>query len=86
MMTPTLATSCAALPPEGALAPKGGLSALGSLLDVKDLTVSFNGKPVVHSINFSIKAGERIALVGESGSGKTVTALSLLRYLLLRRA
>ncbi len=28
LMTPTLATACAALPPTGALAPKGGLSAL----------------------------------------------------------
>ena len=27
MMAPTLATSCAALPPEGAVPPKGGLSA-----------------------------------------------------------
>jgi microcin C transport system ATP-binding protein len=81
-MTPTLGTSVSSLPPEGALAPKGGLSALGSLLDVKDLTVSFGGKPVVHGINFSIKAGERIALVGESGSGKTVTALSLLRLVM----
>ena len=49
---------------------------LPNLLDVKDLTVSFGGKAVVHGINFSIKAGERVALVGESGSGKTVTALS----------
>ena len=53
-----------------------------NLLEVKDLTVSFSGKPVVHGINFSIKAGERIALVGESGSGKTVTALSLLRLVM----
>jgi microcin C transport system ATP-binding protein len=53
-----------------------------NLLDVKDLTISFGGKPVVHGINFSIKAGERIALVGESGSGKTVTALSLLRLVM----
>jgi FdhD protein len=29
-VAPTLATACAALPPEGALAPKGGLSALGA--------------------------------------------------------
>jgi microcin C transport system ATP-binding protein len=55
---------------------------LPNLLDVKDLTVSFNGKPVVHGINFIIKAGERVALVGESGSGKTVTALSLLRLVM----
>jgi microcin C transport system ATP-binding protein len=53
-----------------------------NLLDVKDLTVSFGGKPVVQGINFSIKAGERVALVGESGSGKTVTALSLLRLVM----
>jgi microcin C transport system ATP-binding protein len=58
------------------------LSSLPNLLDVKDLTVSFSGKPVVHGINFSIKAGERVALVGESGSGKTVTALSLLRLVM----
>ncbi len=29
MMTPTLFTSCNALPPEGALAPWGGPAALG---------------------------------------------------------
>ncbi len=59
-----------------------GERTVGNLLDVKDLTVSFSGKPVVHGINFSIKAGERVALVGESGSGKTVTALSLLRLVM----
>ena len=53
-----------------------------NLLDVKDLTVSFGGKPVVHDISFSIQAGEKVALVGESGSGKTVTALSLLRLVM----
>ena len=49
------------------------------LLEVKNLRVSFAGKEVVHGIDFSISAGEKLALVGESGSGKTVTALSLLR-------
>ena len=58
------------------------IQAQQNLLDVKDLTVSFGGKSVVHGINFSIKAGERVALVGESGSGKTVTALSLLRLVM----
>ena len=50
-----------------------------SLLEVRDLRVSFGGQEVVHGIDFSLKAGEKLALVGESGSGKTVSALSLLR-------
>jgi microcin C transport system ATP-binding protein len=50
-----------------------------SLLDVRDLRISFAGKEIVHGIDFSIAPGEKLALVGESGSGKTVTALSLLK-------
>jgi microcin C transport system ATP-binding protein len=49
------------------------------LLNVHNLSVAFAGKEVVHSINFSINAGEKLALVGESGSGKSVTALAILR-------
>jgi microcin C transport system ATP-binding protein len=48
------------------------------LLEVKGLRVDFGGADVVKGIDFSIAAGEKLALVGESGSGKTVTALSLL--------
>ena len=50
-----------------------------NLLTVSQLRVAFSGNEVVHGIDFSIAAGEKLALVGESGSGKTVTALSLLR-------
>ena len=49
------------------------------LLQVQDLRVRFGTKEVVRGANFSIAAGEKLALVGESGSGKTITALSLLR-------
>ena len=52
---------------------------MSNLLEVSKLSVSFGGREVVHSIDFSIAPGEKLALVGESGSGKTVTALALLR-------
>ncbi|MDD2729715.1 ABC transporter ATP-binding protein [Malikia sp.] len=51
------------------------------LLDVRDLRVSLGGRELVHGIDFSLNAGEKLAIVGESGSGKTITALSLLRLL-----
>ena len=81
-MTPPLVASHTTLPLEGSVLPKGGLSvepAFSSLLEVKNLRVSFAGKDVVRGIDFSIAPGEKLALVGESGSGKTITALSLLR-------
>ncbi|MEY2618800.1 MAG: hypothetical protein RL522_1802 [Pseudomonadota bacterium] len=55
------------------------MSAPHPLLDVRGLSVAFGGKTVVHGVDFSIAAGEKLALVGESGSGKTVTALSLIQ-------
>ncbi|MDB5793715.1 MAG: transporter ATP-binding protein [Noviherbaspirillum sp.] len=50
-----------------------------SLLDVRNLHVSFGASTVVDDVSFSIAPGEKFALVGESGSGKTVTSLSVLR-------
>jgi len=58
-----------------------------SLLEVKDLSVTFSGwrgAPPVHAVkrvSFALDRGETVALVGESGSGKSVTALSVLQLL-----
>lgn len=38
------------------------------------------GQSALHNINFSVKAGQRIALVGKSGSGKTTLVNLLVRF------
>ncbi|MDF1654080.1 MAG: ABC transporter ATP-binding protein [Coxiellaceae bacterium] len=56
-----------------------------SLLQVKDLSVAFNIdgqlQTVVNKLNYTLDAGQCVALVGESGSGKTLSALALLQLL-----
>lgn len=55
------------------------------LLDVRNLTVSFNTDDgvfkAVENVSFHVNAGEIVGLVGESGCGKSVTSLSILRLI-----
>jgi peptide/nickel transport system ATP-binding protein len=51
------------------------------LLEIDDLSISFNRHPAVRNISFQIGTGETLGLVGESGSGKSATSLALLRLL-----
>jgi peptide/nickel transport system ATP-binding protein len=54
---------------------------MNPLLDVKQLDVHFGAHHAVRGLDFSIAAGETLALVGESGCGKSSTALALMRLL-----
>jgi len=61
------------------------VEAVDTLLEIRDLTVSFDtpdGRArAVDRVSFSIRAGETLGLVGESGCGKTVSALALMRLI-----
>ncbi len=48
-------------------------------MEIKGLHLSINNKPILHDINFSLNAGEFVAIVGEVGSGKSMLLLSLIR-------
>ena len=47
------------------------------LFNLKNQTISSDKKDILHSISFSIKIGEKVAILGKSGSGKS----TLLKYL-----
>jgi len=53
-----------------------------NLLDVRNLDVTLAPlQHILHSLNFSIREGEVVALVGGTGSGKSLTAKSIMRLL-----
>lgn len=45
-----------------------------SLVEVKDLRVSYGRREVVHGVSFRVDPGQIYAVVGESGSGKSTLA------------
>ena len=55
------------------------------LLEVKDLSVSFNTYAgevqALRKINFSVDRGETLAIVGESGSGKSVSVQTIMKLI-----
>ncbi|WP_028387711.1 ABC transporter ATP-binding protein [Legionella fairfieldensis] len=56
-----------------------------NLVDIIQLSVAFQNREqaitAVDQINFSLNAGETLALLGESGCGKSLTSLALMRLL-----
>ncbi|MCK0150274.1 dipeptide ABC transporter ATP-binding protein [Marivita sp. S6314] len=52
-----------------------------SLLDIRNLSLSIHGKPILKDISVSIRQGEITALTGESGSGKSMTAFATIGLL-----
>lgn len=52
-----------------------------SLLEIKQLTVSYQGNPVLSDLNLSVERGELVAVVGKSGSGKSTLLRAILGLL-----
>ncbi|MDR1668343.1 MAG: ABC transporter ATP-binding protein [Oscillospiraceae bacterium] len=48
-------------------------------LTCQDLTLGYEGKPVVSGLSFTVSAGDYLCIVGENGSGKTTLMKTLLR-------
>ncbi|MCH5346377.1 MAG: ABC transporter ATP-binding protein [Muribaculaceae bacterium] len=47
------------------------------MIEVKDVTKSFDGKTVLHDINATFVSGKTNLIIGQSGSGKTVLLKSI---------
>ncbi|MGD8623600.1 MAG: metal ABC transporter ATP-binding protein [Anaerolineae bacterium] len=41
------------------------------VLEIHDLTVSYNGRAALEEISFSVQPGQRVAIVGPNGAGKS---------------
>src|SRR4051812_42055886 len=65
--------------------PARGASKTGSVLEVRDLTVSFPSEAghvdAVRGLTYTVSRGEVLGIVGESGSGKSVSSMAVMGLL-----
>ncbi|MFI8178984.1 ABC transporter ATP-binding protein [Actinacidiphila glaucinigra] len=70
---------------EGVPAPRRAEGSGSPLLEVRDLHVEFHTRDgvakAVNGVNYTVDAGETLAVLGESGSGKSVTAQAIMGIL-----
>ncbi|GAA3587879.1 ABC transporter ATP-binding protein [Flavivirga amylovorans] len=52
-----------------------------TILNIKDLSISFGKNEVIHHISYHLNKNEILGIVGESGSGKSVSSLAILGLL-----
>jgi ABC-type Mn2+/Zn2+ transport system ATPase subunit len=49
-----------------------------ALIQARDLSAGYDGKPAISAVSFSLGGGERLALLGPNGGGKTTLLRALL--------
>lgn len=72
------------LPPSSdrppSIAPPGP-PPLGPVIAFKDVSISFNGRPVLKDVSFSVERGQTLCILGRSGVGKSVSLRLLMGFL-----
>jgi ABC-type Mn2+/Zn2+ transport system ATPase subunit len=53
-------------------------------LDIENISVGYNGAPVLQDVSFQIPHGARVAVVGPNGAGKSTLFKALVGLLPLR--
>src|SRR6476469_11126730 len=53
---------------------------MAAVLEIRNLHVSIDGKPILKGVNLTVKQGEVHALMGRNGSGKSTLAYALLGH------
>ena len=51
------------------------------LLSVKDLSVTFGSRAIIHNLSFEVHEGDCVAIIGPNGAGKTVLLRALLHLI-----
>ncbi len=76
IIDPTTTTETGLAPVDGTT---GELVRTEQVMALRDVTVSFGGRPAVRNVSFDVHAGTITALIGPSGSGKTTLLRALNR-------
>src|SRR5689334_4072610 len=58
----------------------GGNQFMTAALEIKNLHVNVEGKPILKGVNLVVKQGEIHALMGPNGSGKSTLAYTLMGH------
>lgn len=55
-----------------------GINSAETVVEARDLTIGYHGKPLLEHLNFSVKKGEIFAILGGSGCGKSTVLKHLI--------
>jgi len=53
---------------------------MSAVLEIRNLHVSIDGKPILKGVNLTVRQGEIHALMGRNGSGKSTLAYALMGH------